>query len=79
MAFENKQYLDYSGLKTYDAKIKEWMRSLNSASAADLQASIDNLEALVGEGTVDERVAAAVASIIDSAPETFDTLKEVAQ
>ena len=79
MAFENKQYLDYSGLKTYDAKIKEWIRSLNSASAADLQASIDNLEALVGEGTVDERVAAAVASIIDAAPETFDTLKEVAQ
>lgn len=79
MAFENKQYLDYSGLKTYDIKIKEWMRSLNSSSAAELQASIDNLEALVGEGTVDERVAAAVASIIDSAPETFDTLKEVAQ
>ena len=79
MAFENKQYLDYSGLKTYDIKIKEWMKQLNSSSAADLQASIDNLEALVGEGTVDERVAAAVASIIDSAPETFDTLKEVAQ
>ena len=79
MAFEGKQYLDYSGLQTYDAKIKQWFKSLNDSSAAELQASIDSLEALVGEGTVDERVAAAVASIIDSAPETFDTLKEVAQ
>lgn len=45
---------------------------------AELQQAIDALEALVGEGTVDERVAAAVAQILDSAPETFDTLKEVA-
>lgn len=78
MAFENKQYLDYSGLQTYDAKIKEWVNALNSSSAAELQDAIDALEALVGEGTVDDRVAAAVASIIDSAPTTFDTLKEVA-
>lgn len=81
MAIE-KTFLDYTGLQAYDSKLKDWVKTLQETSAADvaggLQAQIDALNELVGEGTVDERVAAAVASIVDSAPETFDTLKEVA-
>lgn len=81
MAIE-KTFLDYTGLQAYDSKLKDWVKTLQETSAADvaggLQAQIDALNELVGEGTVDERVAAAVAGIVDSAPETFDTLKEVA-
>lgn len=81
MAIE-KTFLDYTGLQAYDSKLKDWVKALQETSASDvtggLQAQIDALNELVGEGTVDERVAAAVASIVDSAPETFDTLKEVA-
>lgn len=81
MAIE-KTFLDYTGLQAYDSKLKDWVKALQNASASEvtggLQAQIDALNELVGEGTVDERVAAAVASIVDSAPETFDTLKEVA-
>ena len=78
MAFEVKQYLDYSGLQAYDTLLKQWVQNFHNSSASELQASVEALEQLVGEGTVDERVAAAVASIIDNSPETFDTLKEVA-
>jgi len=81
MAIE-KTFLDYTGLQAYDSKLKDWVKALQNASTSEvtggLQAQIDALNELVGEGTVDERVAAAVASIVDSAPETFDTLKEVA-
>ena len=81
MAIE-KTFLDYTGLQAYDSKLKDWVKALQETSASDvtggLQAQIDALNELVGEGTVDERVAAAVAGIVDSAPETFDTLKEVA-
>lgn len=61
----------------YENKIETLENAMNGTDA-ELQQAIDALEALVGEGTVDERVAAAVAQILDSAPETFDTLKEVA-
>lgn len=78
MAFVGKQYLDYAGLVDYDGRLKAWVRSLNTASTAEIQAAIDALEEKVGDENVDERIAQAIAEIVDSAPQTFDTLKEVA-
>ena len=78
MAIETKQYLDYLGLKDYDGRLKNWVQSLNTSTSAELQEAISNLEELVGSESVEERVSEAVAKIVDSAPETFDTLKEVA-
>jgi len=78
MAFVGKQYLDYVGLTDYDGRIKDWVRRLNTASSAELQAAIDALEEKVGDENVDERIAQAIANVIDSAPQTFDTLKEIA-
>ena len=75
---EVKQYLDYDGLKDYDYLLKNWIKSLNTASSNELQEKIDNLELLVGDEKVEEVVSEAIANLVDSAPQTFDTLKEIA-
>lgn len=84
MAFVQKEYLDYAGLKAYDEKIKALINQggsdASSAIAAlkeELDLRIDNVEALVGEEAVADVVNNAIAALIDGAPETFDTLKEL--
>ena len=75
---EIKQYLDYPGLEEYDYRLKNWIKQLNLAQSQELEEAINNLEIQVGEGVVEERIAAAIANLVDSAPQTFDTLKEIA-
>ena len=73
-----KEYLDYAGLQSYDIKIKEWIRRLNSESYTEVQEAINELKELIGDKSVDEKIAKAVADLVNSAPESFDTLKEIA-
>ncbi len=42
---EVKKYLDFEGLQTYDAKLKEWVRSqVGSSSTDSLQNRVQELE-----------------------------------
>ena len=78
MAINVKEYLDYPGLQKYDEEIKAWFKAKQDISITEIQQEIDDLTALVGDESVAERVQEAIASIIDGAPQTFDTLKEIA-
>lgn len=44
----------------------------------ELRTAIGNLEILVGNESVADQISTAIAAIVDSAPESFDTLKEIA-
>lgn len=77
MTINVKEYLDYPGLKKYDEEIKAWFKAKQDISINQIQQEIDALEELVGDESVAQRVQEAIAAIIDSAPETFDTLKEI--
>lgn len=77
--FDPKQYLDYPGLQDYDQRIKNWVKQLNIDTSDELIEKIEALEELVGDEAVDERISEAIAKVIDGAPETFDTLKEIAE
>ena len=79
MAINVKEYLDYPGLKKYDEEIKAWFKQNQDVSVQEIQQEIDALAELVGDESVAQRVQEAIAAIIDGAPETFDTLKEIAQ
>lgn len=109
-----KQYLNYAGLRDYDALIKAWVaNSITSAAYDDtairnliasvqaqdeealqtavaalteqisdnetaVQEAIATINEKLGEDAVADQISAAVAAVINSAPETFDTLKEIA-
>lgn len=45
---------------------------------SDVQTELRNLIALVGSTSVASQISTAIAAVVDSAPETFDTLKEIA-
>ena len=67
------QYLSYEGLQKYDAKIKEWVQNKDAIIESNLQA----LQLLVGNKSVALAISEAIAALINSAPQEFDTLKEV--
>lgn len=109
-----KQYLNYAGLRDYDALIKAWVASSITSAAYDdtairnliasvqaqdeealqiavaalteqisdnetaVQEAIATINEKLGENAVADQISAAVAAVINSAPETFDTLKEIA-
>ena len=79
-----KEYLNYAGLKTYDEKIKAWVIAhipevADQYDDTEVRQLISNLQQLVGNESVDSKIATAIANVIDSAPENFDTLKEIAE
>lgn len=93
MAILDKFFLDYEGLSLYDELIKEYIKNNSSETAAEINEEIsaltDRVEAneeaitiLNGssdvEGSVDQKVSKAVADLVNEAPETLDTLKEIA-
>lgn len=100
MALEKKLFLDFPGLATYDALIKEYIQSkaVDSTDAAleeltkladrvtedegRIAANEEAIEVLNGdkdvEGSVDQKIDTALKALIDNAPETLDTLKEIA-
>lgn len=100
MAFNDKYFLDYEGLRQYDALIKELIKveavdndtmksvitslaELAEATETNADAIAENKEAIEilngdGEGSVSKQVSDAIAALVDNAPETLDTLKEIA-
>ena len=77
MTINVKEYLDYPGLQKYDEEIKAWFKAKQNISINEVQEQINDLAELVGDQNVAELVSQAIADIIDGAPETFDTLKEL--
>jgi hypothetical protein len=79
----SKQYLDYEGLKEYDNLIKQYVadHARSAAEPYDDSAIVDDLnalKALVGDTTVADQINAAIASLVNGAPNSLDTLKEIA-
>ncbi len=91
-----KEYLDYAGLKQYDAAIKQYISdhagvNVEPYDDSELREDITNLQnmdttlvgdlntlkALVGNTAVADQINAAIAAVINGAPEAFDTLKEI--
>ena len=79
----SKQYLDYEGLKEYDNLIKQYVAD-HAGSAAepyDDSAIVDDLnalKALVGDTAVADQINTAIISLVNGAPNSLDTLKEIA-
>ena len=89
----NNTFLSYAGLEKYDAKNKAWVNALaatirqevsdqaydDSGVKADIKANSDAIDVLngTGDGSVAKQVADAVASIVNEAPEAYNTLKEI--
>ena len=91
--FDKKEYVDYADLVAYDELIKKYIKSksdsndaliteeVERATAAEqaLQNAIDILNGNAEvDGSVDQKVADAIAGVVNDAPEIFDTLKEIA-
>lgn len=79
----SKQYLDYEGLKEYDNLIKQYVadHAESAAEPYDDSAIVDDLnalKALVGDTTVADQINAAITSLVNGAPNSLDTLKEIA-
>lgn len=93
-----KEYLDYAGLKQYDAAIKKYIADHasegtevepydDSALVADINdlqnmdatllGDLNALKALVGNTAVADQINAAIASLVNGAPNSLDTLKEI--
>lgn len=74
-----KQYLDYAGLKEYDAKIKAWVeaRPQQEVDLTEIEQELSNLQLLVGELPVADQISAAIEAVVNGAPNAFDTLKEI--
>ncbi len=94
-----KEYLDYAGLKQYDAAIKKYIADHapegtevepydDSALVADINdlqnmdatllGDLNALKALVGNSPVADQISAAITSLVNGAPHSLDTLKEIA-
>lgn len=79
----SKQYLDYEGLKEYDNLIKQYVadHAESAAEPYDDSAIVDDLnalKALVGDTAVADQINTAITSLINGAPNSLDTLKEIA-
>lgn len=94
-----KEYLDYAGLKQYDAAIKKYIADHapegaevepydDSALVADitdlknmdatLLGDLNALKVLVGNTPVADQITAAITALVNGAPNSLDTLKEIA-
>lgn len=94
-----KEYLDYAGLKQYDAAIKKYIADHapegtevepydDSALVADINdlknmdatllGDLNALKALVGNTSVANQITAAIEALVNGAPHSLDTLKEIA-
>lgn len=81
MAFNDKQFLDYQGLSQYDLLIKEYIKT-TAGDSETVQNLVDDMKVLKGDaevtGSVDQKVNDAISALVGQAPETLDTLKEIA-
>lgn len=74
------------GVNPQDAVTKAQLDAVAGAVNGEIDGRLDTLESQVGvlngnasvEGSVDQKVSAAISAVVNSAPETFDTLKEIA-
>lgn len=89
-----KEYLDYAGLKQYDAAIKKYIADHvaegydDSALIADINdlqnmdatllGDLNALKELVGNESVVDQINDAIENLVNGAPNSFDTLKEIA-
>jgi hypothetical protein len=94
-----KEYLDYAGLKQYDAAIKKYIADHtpegtevepydDSALVADINdlknmdatllGDLNALKTLVGNTPVADQITAAIEALVNGAPHSLDTLKEIA-
>lgn len=94
-----KEYLDYAGLKQYDAAIKKYIADHapegtevepydDSALVADINdlknmdatllGDLNALKVLVGNTPVADQITAAITALVNGAPNSLDTLKEIA-
>lgn len=79
-----KEYLDYAGLKQYDEAIKQYIADHASPAVepyddSALVADLNNLKELVGETPVADQITAAITALVNGAPNSLDTLKEIAE
>ena len=74
-----KQYLDYAGLREYDAKIKAWVeaRPQPEIDLTEIREELADLYDLVGDAPIADQIEEAISQIVDDAPAAFDTLKEI--
>lgn len=85
-----KEYIKENGGSNVDGvkeSLKQLESSLNAAISDEAQAreedvnrlndAIDAVKELVGDDKVQDAINAAIAKIVDGAPDTFDTLKEI--
>lgn len=93
MAVLNKFFLDYEGLALYDELIKNYIDSnlgdtdkelrqwLEQVELSDMAAHAQLIELQADEnspGSIKNEIKKAVDALVDEAPETLDTLKEIA-
>lgn len=79
-----KEYLDYAGLKQYDEAIKQYIADHAGTTAEPyddtaLVTELNELKELVGETPVADQIAAAINGLVNGAPNSLDTLKEIAE
>lgn len=79
-----KEYLDYAGLKQYDEAIKQYIADHASPAVepyddSALVTDLNNLKELVGETPVADQITAAITALVNGAPNSLDTLKEIAE
>lgn len=76
-----KQYLDYAGLREYDALIKAWIEAhqpeIPEVDLSGIESTLQELQSLVGNESVSAQIEAAMNALIDGAPNALDTLKEI--
>lgn len=79
-----KEYLDYAGLKQYDEAIKQYIAD-HAGTAVEpyndtaLVTDLNELKELVGETPVADQITAAINGLVNGAPNSLDTLKEIAE
>lgn len=71
-----QKFIDASGVKVIYTQVAKDIDVVDKKVAAN-KTAIDTLNG-TGDGSVDKKVAAAIAGVVADAPEKFDTLKEVA-
>ena len=76
-----KQYLDYTGLREYDARIKAWIEAhqpeIPEVDLSGIESTLQELQSLVGNESVSAQIESAMNALIDGAPQALDTLKEI--
>lgn len=78
-----KEYLDYAGLKQYDEAIKQYIAD-HAGTAVEpyddtaLVTDLTELKALVGNTPVADQITTAIEALVNGAPNSLDTLKEIA-